>query len=148
MNAITSTVPAANDSIPLRIEHELDRHALGRRTGAHAGIGEHVAGHEGSAIDQVGLATAGLAPAVENLRSRSRMLDGARLRSVGEQLELEKRRPADQLLGPLRILDAGQLDDDLVRALRLHGRLGDTELVDPVADDLEGLLLHVVTDAL
>ena len=76
------------------------------------------------------------------------MLGRPGLRPGRHQLELEERRLADQLLGALRVLDAGQLDDDLVRALRLHRRLGDAELVDPVADDLERLVDDVVADAL
>src|SRR5206468_710345 len=78
----------------------------------------------------------------------SRVIERARLRPARDQLELEERRAADQLLGALRVLDAGELHHDLVAALRLHGRLRHAELVDAVADDLEGLLLHVVAQAL
>ena len=53
-----------------------------------------------------------------------------------EQLEFEQRRLADQVLGALHVLQAGQLDDDAVLTLPLNGRLGDTELVDAVADNL------------
>ena len=55
---------------------------------------------------------------------------------------------ADQLLGALRILDAGQLDDDVVVALPLDDRLGDAELVDAVADRLQRLLDREFADAL
>ena len=56
-----------------------------------------------------------------------------------EQAELEERRLAEQGLGPFRVLHAGELDEDPVVALLLDGGLGHAELVDAVADGLEGL---------
>ena len=55
-----------------------------------------------------------------------------------QQLELEQRGLADQILGALHVLDTGQLDDDAVRALPLNDRLGHAELIDAVADHLLG----------
>src|SRR5262249_19586632 len=46
---------------------------------------------------------------------------------------------AVQPLGPPRVLDPGELDQDPVLALLLDGRLGDAELVDAVPDRLERL---------
>ena len=68
--------------------------------------------------------------------------------ALGDELELEHRGPADQLLRALRVLDAGELDEDLVISLPLDGRLGDAELVDPVADRLERLVDGELPDAL
>ena len=42
---------------------------------------------------------------------------------------------ADQLAHRVDVADAGDLDDEAVRALRLDDRLGDAELVDAVLDD-------------
>ena len=67
---------------------------------------------------------------------------------VVHQLELQQRRAADQVLGPLGVLDARQLDQDAVFALAPDVRLGDAELVDAVANGFEGLvhrqLLHLL----
>ena len=57
---------------------------------------------------------------------------------VLEVEELELRRRPDDLGRRLGILDAGQLDDDLVVALRPDLGLRDAELVDAVAHDLDG----------
>ena len=54
--------------------------------------------------------------------------------------ELELRGRADDLGGRLRILDAGELDDDLVVALRADLGLRDAELVDAVPHDLDRAL--------
>jgi len=131
-----------------RVEHEVDRHALGGGPGADARVGEDVAGHERAPLDEVRPPAPGVSLPVEHLHARSGVLGRPGLRPGRHELELEERRLADQLLGALRILDAGQLDDDLVRALRLHRRFGDAELVDAVADDLERLVDDVVADAL
>ena len=50
-------------------------------------------------------------------------------------VELELRGLADQLRGALLVVDAGQLDDDLVAALLADLRLGDADAVDAVVDD-------------
>ncbi len=55
----------------------------------------------------------------------------------GDGHELQKRRPADEVLRALLVLESRQLDDDTIVALALDRRLGNTELVDPVADDFE-----------
>ena len=47
---------------------------------------------------------------------------------------------AEQALDAFGILDAGKLDQDTVGALALDGRLAHAGLVDPAADDLDGLL--------
>ena len=65
---------------------------------------------------------------------------------IGNQLELELGGVADQFQGPLRILDAGQLDDDFILALADNDRFGDAELVDPVAEDFQGLVNGIVLD--
>src|SRR5262252_7274791 len=57
-----------------------------------------------------------------------------------DELELEERGLADQLLRTLLIEKAGELDQDAIVALLLDRRLGDAELVDSVPDDLHGLI--------
>ncbi len=62
-----------------------------------------------------------------------RPLDEVRLQVV----ELELRRLADDLGGAGGVEDAGEVDRDLVGALPADLGLGDAELVDAVADDLD-----------
>ena len=54
-----------------------------------------------------------------------------------EVVELEDRGFPDHLRGAGRIVDAGELDDDLVRALLADLGLGDAELVDPLPHDVD-----------
>ena len=65
-------------------------------------------------------------------------------RPLVEQLELEQRGLADEGLGARRVLDARQLDQDLIRALARDRGLAHTELIDAVADGLEPLTDGVV----
>ena len=65
---------------------------------------------------------------------------------LGDQLELELGGLTDEAHGPVRILDAGQLDNDLVFALAEHHRLGNAELVDAVADDFQRLVDRIFAD--
>ena len=58
---------------------------------------------------------------------------------VIHQLEFQLGGLADEVQGPLGVLDAGELDDDLVGALAHQDRLGHPELVDAVAEDLQAL---------
>ena len=69
-------------------------------------------------------------------------------RSGLDELPLEDGRDLDQVLDPLRVGDARELDDDPLRALPLDQRLGDAELVDPVADGLDGLVDGLVLEEL
>ena len=66
-------------------------------------------------------------------------LDGDRRTDQGglEVVELELRRRPDDLGRGLGILDARELDDDLIRALGVDLRLGDAELVDAIAHDVD-----------
>ena len=67
-----------------------------------------------------------------------------------DELPLEDGRDLDEVLDPLGVVDAGELDDDPLRALPLDERLGDAELVDAVADGLpdlvDGLVLEELDD--
>ena len=75
------------------------------------------------------------------------VVDGAGRAVLGVEVRLGgEHRPepelggaADDLEGPLAVLDAGQVDDDRV-ALADDLGLGDAEGVDPGADDLDGLV--------
>ena len=62
---------------------------------------------------------------------------------IGHHLEFELGGIAEQFHGPFRILDAGKLDNDLIISLTNDYRLGDTELINPVAQDLKGLVDRV-----
>jgi hypothetical protein len=70
-----------------------------------------------------------------------------RPRLLSDKPELKLGRAADQFLGSLGILDAGQLHDNLARALFLDRRLSDTKLVDTVTDDLKRLFDHAFPHA-
>ncbi len=67
---------------------------------------------------------------------------------VVDHADFERRGAAEDVLGARRVLHAGQLHDDAVGALLLDDRLGDAELVDAVAQDLDVLLDRAVLDAL
>ena len=58
---------------------------------------------------------------------------------VVHQLEFQLGRLADEVQGPLRVLDAGQLHHDVFSALAHQHRLGHPELVDAVAQHLQAL---------
>ena len=66
--------------------------------------------------------------------------DGAGFFVGLDELELEERRLADQLLRALPVEEAGELDQDAVVALLLKRGLGDAELVDSIPDDLHRLI--------
>ncbi len=56
-----------------------------------------------------------------------------------DELQLQESRALDQVLDPLGVVDARELDENPVRALPRDERLGDAELVDPVANRLDRL---------
>ena len=55
-----------------------------------------------------------------------------------EVVELELRRLADDLRGCLRVLDAGEVDDDLIGPLLADLGLAHAELVDAAPHDVDG----------
>ena len=55
------------------------------------------------------------------------------------KLEFQKRGFADEVLGALRILNPGKLDEQAVFSLKANVRLADPELVDPVSNGFKGL---------
>src|SRR5207253_5303552 len=69
-----------------------------------------------------------------------------RLRLAFDEAELQLGRGADDVFDAGRIVDAGELDDDAVAALRSDERLGDDEGVHAVADGLDGVLDGVALD--
>src|SRR5690606_1308305 len=62
---------------------------------------------------------------------------GFELRPALDQPPLQEGRPLDDFLRPALLADPWQLHDDPIAADLLDQRLGDTELVDPGADDLQ-----------
>ncbi len=67
--------------------------------------------------------------------------------ALRHQQKLQERGLADEAEGPLAVGDPRQLDEDVIHALPLDERLTHPELVDAVADDLDGgrgdvLVLH------
>jgi hypothetical protein len=121
------------------------RSSAGRQ--AARGVGDDVAGHQPAtrppALALLALAGRQLVHLVEHLRPRRHRLaaGGDRLGvHVAHELEGQHRGLADQRLGALRILDAGQLDHDVALALPLDDRLAHAELVDAVADGLQRLV--------
>src|SRR5262249_38596695 len=65
-----------------------------------------------------------------------------------QHLELEQGRFFDEILGPLRILDTGELYNDLLQSLPLHKRFRDAKLVDAVPDRFQRLIDGGILDAL
>src|SRR3546814_15528380 len=53
-------------------------------------------------------------------------------------------RSPEQILDPLRVVDARKLDENALVALLLDDRLRDAGLVDPPADDLDRLVERVL----
>ena len=92
---------------------------------------------------RIGRCRAGLASKqLEEPRRGDRSLraDGRPDEILLEIEELELGGLSDQLGRLLRIRDACELDDDLVRALLAELRLGDAELVDAVPHDVDGAI--------
>ena len=65
-----------------------------------------------------------------------------------QHFEFEQRGFLDQILGALGILDARELDDDLLQALPLYDRFRDPELIDSVSDRFQCLIDRRILDAL
>jgi hypothetical protein len=114
-----------------RVVVVVDRRALG---GALDRVVEREAGHLPGlrAAGDVGVARIGLEVGPEDVL----------LPVVEEELG----HLADLLLRPLRVLDVGQADRDLVAARALDLRLGDAELVDALAHDVDGAVDRVLRD--
>ncbi len=113
---------------------------------AHAGVREDVSGHQGPPLQKKG--PAGDDPGVfigslliEDLVPRGKVALESLFQAVLiiHQLELQEGGPADQFDRPLRVLDAGKLDEDLIFPLGGDDRFGHAELVDPVPDRLQAL---------
>ncbi len=84
--------------------------------------------------------------AAEGHLARERLLERARV--LVDHPDLERGGAAEDVLGARGVLHARELDDDAVAALLLDDRLGDAELVDAVAQDLDVLRDGAVLDAL
>src|SRR5688500_10763661 len=72
-----------------------------------------------------------------SVNARERFLQ--RLRLV-RNLKLQERRLLDYVLGTLRVIDAGKLDDDAIVPGFLDERLRDAELIDSRSNDLESAI--------
>ncbi len=59
---------------------------------------------------------------------------------VVHKFELQSSRLPDQGLGPSRILQTGELDQNPVPPLPLNRRFGDPEFIDPIPDRLQALI--------
>ena len=72
----------------------------------------------------------------------------AAVRGIHGEAELKEGGVLDQVLHPFRVVDAGKLDHQPVAAqtLTLDHRLSDAELVDAVADRLQGLVDRLLAD--
>ena len=63
---------------------------------------------------------------------------------VVDELEFQKSRLADNLLGAFWILNAGKLDQDIFLSFALNNRLADAELIDPVTNRFQRLIDGIV----
>ena len=109
------------------VELERDVRPFHLRCRPHQRVGDDVAGHQRLRLHEI-LGAVRHAP-IDACRRRRRSESAcpAAAASVAgrcsssasatsrQQLELQHRGPADQILGALRILDAGQLDEDVLR---------------------------------
>ncbi len=85
----------------------------------------------------------------QELRRGVDLTVGARRRRQGVSLQVEELQLgglADDLGGAPRIVDAGELDGDLVGALARDDRLGDADLVDALPHDLDRAVEIVLRD--
>ena len=132
------------------VELDGDVRTLEPRAGTHARIGNDVAGHQHRCFDQVRLAAAGLRGAVEDfVAGRRTVLDRVlHVLGVVNQLEFEHRGFADQFLGALGVLDAGELHQDFVVTFFGDGGFAHAELIDSIADGLERLVHRVRSNRL
>ena len=64
---------------------------------------------------------------------------------VIHQFEFEQRRLADDLLRPFGILNARELDQNILLSLPLDDRFADPELVDTVANGFQRLVHGIIT---
>ncbi len=116
---------------------------------ARLGVGKVLARHHDPFLDQVGLL---VRRAVENFRFRRRAALQRLVDRNGlvDHPEGKLRGLAEDILEPLRVLQAGHLDEDAVDALALDQRLDGADLVDAPLDDLDRLLdrlPHALDDA-
>ena len=145
---------AVEGGAPHGVEHQLDVHALQLVAPADVGVGDGVPGHQRARLQQVGDLLAAhpgrsrTLVTVQDLaaRRRTRTQRPLHVAALVHQLELQQRGLADERLGPLRILDSGQLDQDVPLSLALDGGFRDPELVDAVADGLQRLVHREVAD--
>ena len=63
---------------------------------------------------------------------------------VVDELEFQKSRLADDLLGAFWILNAGKLDQDIFLSFALNNRLAYAELIDPVTNRFQRLINGIV----
>ena len=115
------------------VEAERDERLARALVEAGACIGQMFAVERDAVLDRILLAALGVRQPGHADRKRF-----AR-RRVGQQVERHLGGGAEQLAQPRRVLQAGQLHEHAVRADALDGRLGDADLVDALAHDLEAL---------
>ena len=128
----TDLVPSAvgEESGPLAVEGDEHRRRAALLIDPRCCVRDVLAGEHDAALEEDRPAVA----FVVELGRPGRAPGGERRGGfVVNHAELQRRGGPENLLRPGGVLDAGQLDDDPVLALLLDDRLGDAELVDPVA---------------
>jgi hypothetical protein len=129
------------------IEIHVNRRLVVSSIEARLRVADAIAGQHYLALDQ-DRRTAGLGELVVAQRNLARQRHLLRGRVVVDHANFQRRGAADNVLGTGRVLHARQLHDDPVGALLLDDRLGDAELIDPVAQDRDVLLDRAFLDAL
>src|SRR5690606_18662741 len=132
----------------LRIERDRDDRLVGLRIEGLLRVGQRVAADTAEAAhgNRSALARAALGKRDDFAsRRRNALRDVRRQRALIDQLEFELSGLAEQILKLLRILEAGHLHDDAVRALADDCRLARSERVDALAHDF-GRAFHRVRD--
>src|SRR5947208_355190 len=131
MKMMTRPLPTANDSMPWRIEARPSDGPTVRSSAIVTGAG--IAAARSTIVcprarARQRLAALGLAQAARILTPE----DAFHRLVLGEKLELQNRRLADDPLGALGVRLTRQLYEDRIAATALNERLGQTELIDAI----------------
>ncbi len=127
---------------------EVDQHerSFETSTRTYDRFAHDVAGHQHRLFDKIRLGATPPGRTVEDLVAgrRTVALRVGKAVFVVDDLEFEYGRLANQFLGTLGILNAGELNENIVLAFLDDGRFTHAELVDSIADSLQRLIHRTI----
>ena len=129
---------------PAIVQNQLDVRPFNVYAGTHAGIGHPITREQGLSLQ--GISGPDRLPAQRVAILTIQGLGFARTALFRHQLEFQYCGSADQFLGAFRVLDTGQLNQNIPVALTLNNGLCHAELVDPVANGFQGLIDCVLVE--